>query len=241
MSKPCFVGSTIGRKVIAAISGIALMLFIVVHLGGNLTLLIPDGGATFNSYAHHLASLGPLLWVARAGLLIFFLGHVVTAIGVRLDERRARPEGYAVTASKGGPSKQTWSSRSMLVTGLLILLFVPFHIWMFTLNQGTPHAMVDLHGTQVKDVYLAVVTAFKEPAKAWGYVVIMALLGFHLRHGFWSAFQSLGVLRPKWTPAIYTAAFVFAALMALGFIALPVYMLYCGPAPETLRVAAGGG
>ncbi len=241
MSQPCFVSSTIGRKVIAAISGIALMLFIIVHLGGNLTLLIPDGGATFNSYAHHLAGLGPLLWVARAGLLIFFLAHVLLAIGVRLDEKRARPEGYALKASKGGPSKQTLSSRSMLVTGLLILLFVPFHIWMFTLNQGVPHAPVDLHGALVKDVYLAVVTAFKDPVKAWGYVAIMALLGFHLRHGFWSAFQSLGVLRPKWSPAIYTAAFVFAALMAVGFIALPVYMLYFGPNPETLRIGVAGG
>lgn len=240
MSKPCFLSSTIGRKVIAAISGLALVGFIVVHLAGNLTLLLPDGGAAFNAYAHKLASLGPLLWVARAGLLIFFLAHVLLAIGVRLDEKRARPDGYALKASKGGPSKQTLSSRSMLVTGLVILLFIPFHVWMFTLNKGTPHAMIEVHGTLVKDVYLAVVTAFKDPVKAWSYVAVMLLLGFHLRHGFWSAFQSLGVLRPKWTPALYTIAFVFAALMAVGFIALPVYMLYFGPNPETLRVAVAG-
>ena len=240
MSKPCFLSSTIGRKVIAAISGLALVGFIVVHLAGNLTLLVPDGGAAFNAYAHKLASLGPLLWVARAGLLVFFLAHVVLAIGVRLDEKRARPEGYAVTASKGGPSKQTWSSKSMLVTGIVILLFIPFHVWMFTLNKGTPHPLVEVHGTMMKDVYLAVVTAFKDPVKAWSYVAVMLLLGFHLRHGFWSAFQSLGVLRPKWTPAIYTAAFVFAALMALGFVFLPVFLHFCGPDPATLRAAVAG-
>lgn len=239
MSKSCFLCSTIGRKVIAAISGIALMLFIVVHLAGNLTLLVPDNGATFNSYAHHLAGLGPLLWVARAGLLVFFLGHVVTAIGVRLDEKRARPEGYAMTASKGGPSKQTWSSKSMLITGLVILVFVPLHIWMFTLNQGAAHARIVQHGVEMKDVYLSVVRGFSDPVKAWAYVAVMALLGFHLRHGFWSAFQSLGALRPKWTPAIYSAALVFALLMAVGFLALPLYLLYFGPDPETLRLAAG--
>lgn len=237
MSKPCFVKSTIGRKVIAAISGIALMLFIVVHLGGNLTMLVPDNGATFNAYAHKLHSLGPLLWVARAGLLIFFLGHVITAIGVRLDEKRARPVGYAITASKGGPSKQTWSSRSMLITGLIILLFVPFHIWMFTLNQGADHARIVQHGVEMKDVYLSVVRGFSNPVKAWAYVAVMALLGFHLRHGFWSAFQSLGALSPKCAPVAYTAGLIFALLMAVGFLILPLYILYFGPDPETLRLA----
>jgi succinate dehydrogenase / fumarate reductase cytochrome b subunit len=232
--------STIGRKVLAAISGLALVGFIVVHLAGNLTLLLPDGGAAFNAYAHKLASLGPLLWVARAGLLVFFVTHVLLAIGVRLDEKRARPEKYAVTATKGGPSKQTWSSRSMLVTGVVILLFVPFHVWMFTLNQGTPHATVEVHGEPVKDVYLAVVTAFNNPVKAWAYVAVMVILGFHLRHGFWSAFQSLGVLCPKWTPAVYTTGIVFAALMALGFLVLPLYMLYFGPDPESLRAVVAG-
>jgi succinate dehydrogenase / fumarate reductase cytochrome b subunit len=240
MKKPCFITSSVGRKVIAAVSGIALMLFIVVHLGGNLTLLIPDGGATFNAYAHKLHSLGPLLWVARAGLLVFFLGHVVTAIGVRLDERRARPESYALRASKGGPSKQTWCSRSMLVTGLVILFFVPLHIWMFSLNQGTAHATISYHGVEMKDVYLSVVRGFRDPLKAWGYVAVMALLGFHLRHGFWSAFQSLGALNAKYIPAAYAAGLVFALLMAIGFLILPLYILYYGPDPTTLRAAVAG-
>lgn len=237
MSKPCFICSSVGRKVIAAISGIALMGFIVVHLAGNLTLLVPDGGEMFNKYAHKLHSLGPLLWVARAGLLAFFLGHVVTAIGVRLDEKRARPEGYAMRESKGGPSKQTWSSRSMLVTGIVILLFVPFHVWMFTLNQGADHAKIVHHGVEMKDVYLAVVTGFSDPVKAWAYVAVMALLGFHLRHGFWSSFQSLGALNAKCLPAAYTAGLLFALLMAVGFLLLPLYMLYFGPDPATLRAA----
>lgn len=238
MSKPGFICSTIGRKVIAAVSGIALMLFIVVHLAGNLTLLVPDQGATFNAYAHKLHSLGPLLWVARAGLLVFFLGHVVTAIGVRLDEKRARPEGYAMTASKGGPSKQTWSSKSMLITGLVILVFVPLHIWMFTLNQGADHARIVHHGVEMKDVYLSVVRGFSDPVKAWAYVAVMALLGFHLRHGFWSSLQSLGALNTRCSPVVYAAGLAFALLMAVGFLILPLYMLYFGPDPETLRIAA---
>lgn len=243
MRKPCLLCSSIGRKTIAAIGGMALMLFIVVHLAGNLTMLVPDEGRTFNEYAHKLHSLGPLLWVARAGLLVFFLAHIATAISIRLDEIRLRPGGYAVRASKGGPSKQTLSSRSMLLTGLVLLVFVPLHIWMFSLNQGTPHARIAYDGVEMKDVYLAVVNGFKDPAKAWGYVVVMALLGLHLRHGFWSAFQSLGALKPGWSPAVYAAGLIFAIAMAVGFLMLPLYILYFGPDPAALRasVAAAGG
>jgi len=83
-----------------------------------------------------------------------------------------------------------------------------------------------------------VLYAFKDPVKAWAYAAVMFLLGFHLRHGFWSALQSLGAMSPKLSPVIYTVGLVFAVLMAAGFLALPLYLLYAGPNPETLRAAA---
>ncbi|MCZ7591694.1 MAG: succinate dehydrogenase cytochrome b subunit [Kiritimatiellae bacterium] len=237
MNKPSFRKSTVGRKVLAAVTGMILMAFIVVHLAGNLTLFIPDDGALFNSYAHHLEKMGPLLYAAEFALIVAFLIHIVMAVSVRKSQLDARPERYAVYASKGGPSKQTLSSRSMLVTGILLLLFIPLHVWMFKFNQAQAMPMVDVNGEQVKDLYLVVLTAFKMPQKAVAYVAVMLMLGLHLRHGFWSSFQSLGALAPKWVPAFYSAGLVIAILLAGGFIVMPLYLWQFGPDPETLRAA----
>lgn len=230
--------SSVGKKAVMAVTGIALMLFLVVHLGGNLTLFACDGGRLFNAYAHHLESLGPLLVVAEAGLLAIFLFHVVSAFTVYVEKVRARPDGYAVVDTKGGPSRKTLASRSMIVTGVLLLLFIPLHVWMFKFNQGRGFTVMDVHGKDVKDLYLVVLYAFKEPAKAWSYAVVMFLLGFHLRHGFWSSLQSLGAMSPRLSPAIYSLGLVFALLMAGGFLVLPLYLLYFGPDPAALRTVA---
>jgi len=214
--------STVGRKVVMAVSGIFLMLFLIVHLGGNLTMFV--SAEMFNSYAHHLESLGPLLYVAEAGLLAIFLFHVITAFQVHAEKKRARPDDYAVAKSKGGASKLTVASKSMIYTGIILLLFIPAHIWMFKFNGGNEFTYTaDAHGTEVKDLYTVVVEAFANPVVAFGYAGVMLLLGMHLRHGFWSALQSLGAMCPRASKAIYCAGFVFALLLAGGFLVLPVY------------------
>jgi succinate dehydrogenase / fumarate reductase cytochrome b subunit len=222
-------GSTVGRKFFTGLSGLLLVGFIVFHLGGNLTLLA--GPEAFNSYTHHLESLGILLYIAEIGLLLIFLAHIVLAISVQIEKRRARPEGYAMTASKGAPSRQTLASRSMIVTGLVLLVYLPIHVWMFKYNQGRPSPTMMVHDREVRDLYTIVLTAFKKPAIAWGYTAVMLLLGFHLRHGFWSAFQSLGALSPRLLPVFYTLAVFVAVLLAGGFIVLPLWLLYVVPAP----------
>ena len=218
--------STIGRKVIMAISGIFLMLFIVVHLGGNLTLFVSP--ELFNSYAHHLESLGPLLYVAEAGLLALFLFHVITAFLVHAEKKRARPERYDVVASKGGPSKNSVASRSMIYTGIILLLFIPAHIWMFKFNAGQEFTYNEVEGEKIKDLYSVVAEAFRNPYIAFGYAAVMLLLGLHLRHGFWSALQSLGAMCPRASKFIYSAGLVFAVLMAGGFFVLPLYFFFTG-------------
>lgn len=206
-----------------ALSGLALLGFLLVHLGGNLTLFVP-GGKLFNSYAYHLESVGPLLYVAEFVLAAIFLGHVALAIGIQFGKREARQDRYAVTATKGGPSRQTTASKSMIYTGLVLLVFIPVHIWMFKYNYGHGHPMVEQHGREVKDLFATVVKEFQKPAVVWSYVAVMLFLGFHLRHGFWSALQSLGALRPKCTGLVYAAGLVFAILMAGGFLILPLYV-----------------
>jgi len=228
--------STVVRKYVMAASGMALMLFLIVHLGGNLTMFVPDGGELFNSYAHHLESLGPLLYVAEAGLLAIFLFHVITAFQVYAEKRRARPEPYAVSATKGGPSKNTIASRSMIYTGLILLLFIPLHIWMFKFNAGSAFSFNEVHGKEIKDLYSVVVSAFSRPEIAFGYAAVMLLLGFHLRHGFWSSLQSLGAMCPRASGFIYTAGLVFAVLVAGGFLVLPLYLFFnslCGSCAMT--------
>lgn len=225
------IKSTVGKKVVMAVSGILLMLFLIVHLGGNLAMFFPDGGEMFNRYAHKLESLGVLLYVAEAGLLAIFLFHIVAAFQVHWSKRQARGEDYAVVASKGGPSRLSVASRSMLITGVILLLFIPAHIWMFKFNAGTPHPVVVVDGEEMKDLYAVVVGAFKNPLVVFWYTAVMLLLGLHLRHGFWSALQSLGAMNPRWSPVIYTAGLIFAILVAGGFLLLPLYFLLFGEIP----------
>ena len=226
MSQTKRLKSTIGRKVVMAVSGIFLMLFLLVHLGGNLTMFV--GPNLFNSYAHHLESLGPLLYAAEAGLLAIFLFHVVTAFQVNAEKRMARPDHYEVTASKGGPSKTTVASRSMIYTGVILLIFIPVHIWMFKFNAGREFTHTVVHGKEIKNLFAPVAEAFKNPYIAFGYAAVMLMLGLHLRHGFWSSLQSLGAMSPKCSPLIYTAGFFFAAAVAGGFLILPLYFYFGG-------------
>jgi succinate dehydrogenase / fumarate reductase cytochrome b subunit len=227
MSAFKFTASTVGRKFLTGLTGLLLVGFLFAHLGGNLTMLV--GPKLFNDYTHHLESLGVLLWIAEIVLLSIFVAHVVGALKVQAEKRRARPRGYAVTASKGGPSRMTLASRSMIVTGLVLLVFLPLHVWMFKFNQGNPSPTMTLNGKEVRDLYRIVLDAFRNPAIAWGYVAVMVLLGSHLRHGFWSALQSLGANNPRWSPLIYSLGLVVAVLLAIGFIVLPIYMCYAAP------------
>ncbi|HEY8241229.1 MAG TPA: succinate dehydrogenase cytochrome b subunit [Kiritimatiellia bacterium] len=214
--------SSVGRKLVNGVTGLALIGFIIVHLGGNLTMFV--SADLFNTYAHHLEGLGPLLWLAEIILVAFFLFHIVSGVSVWLDKRRARPEPYAVVGTKGGPSRSSMASRSMILTGAVLAVFVPIHVWMFKYNGGQAFHYYDLHGKQVKDLFAVVETAFHDVRIAGLYVLVMVLLGVHLRHGFWSVVQTLGAMKPKWSGPIYAAGLIFALLIAGGFIGLPVWI-----------------
>lgn len=220
--------STIGKKIVMGVSGLVLAAFLVMHLAGNLALFIPDGGRSFNLYSKTLHQLGPILNVVRIGLAAFFLYHIVTGIRVYIQNVRARKSRYAVYASKGGPTKLSAASRSMIATGIVLMIFVPIHIWMFSL--GTYYETV-IDGQPMRDLYRLVVEKFKNPAIAFGYAGVMFLLGMHLRHGAWSALQSLGALSKRWLPVTYTIGLLFAVLLAGGFLVLPIYVLFFVPLP----------
>lgn len=222
----------ITRKLVSGITGLALIGFVIIHLLGNLQLFPTDGEA-FNAYAYFLESQGILLYIAEAGLVLFFLMHAISGIQVWLGKRKARKEGYAKYQTAGRKSKQSFASRSMIVTGSVLLLFLVVHIATFKYNvhlSDIPMSEITMYGSEleVRDLHQIVWDTFQSPVYAFGYTAVMILLGFHLRHGFWSAFQSLGAMNPKYTPVVYTIGGVLAALLSIGFLAIPLYIFFSG-------------
>jgi succinate dehydrogenase / fumarate reductase cytochrome b subunit len=226
--------SSVARKLVNGLTGLLAMLFIVAHLAGNLTLL--GGRDAFNTYAEALHRLGALVYVAEVGLLVLFAAHAVSAIQVFLQKRAARQIRYTVARSKGPPSHQTLSSRTMIVTGIVLLVFLVWHVIQF--RFGTYYTTV-LGGAEVRDLYRLVWEVFQSPVWVAIYVAVMILLGFHLRHGFWSAFQSIGLLNASARPFAYGAGIVFAVAMAVGFLILPIYMMLVAPEPPTVAMVNG--
>jgi succinate dehydrogenase / fumarate reductase cytochrome b subunit len=230
--------SSVGKKVITGITGLALFGFICVHLLGNLTLFI--GPHAFNAYAHFLEGLmhGSAVYALEAGLIAIFVFHMVSTFYVAwLDKRKARREGYKHARDAGGASKKTLASKTMIYTGILIILFVIGHVWMFKFGD---HAIVTHDGTAMKDLYSTVVAAFKQPGITGYYVFMMILLGLHLRHGFWSAFQSLGWANDRFLPVLINLARVFSFLLAVGFLVLPLYVFFFVD-PASASAASSGG
>lgn len=239
--------SSVGRKFLMAVTGLALSLFVMVHLVGNLLLLRQDGGDAFNGYAHFLLNLGhgAVIYLAEAGLILFFGLHAWSGVQVFLQKRRARREGYEVTADAGGASRKTLASKTMILTGPVLLLFLVLHVAHFKYGPGVEQDYVTVaHGAELRDLYRLVVEEFNRPLVTFGYIVVMAMLGLHLRHGFWSAFQSLGATNPRLLPGLTAAALVVGLLLGFGFIYIPLHLLlFTDPATviEPVREAAAGG
>ena len=219
--------SSLTRKYLMALTGLGLVIFVILHLLGNVLLYFPHGEA-FNAYALKLESLGALLLIAEGGLVGTFLVHILLAFGVTWTKSSARPIGYQMSVSKGGDSKNTILSRNMIITGVVLLVFVVLHIWHFKFGPGMAEGYVtEIKGEKARDLHRWVVESFQNGWIVTGYVAVMIVLGSHIRHGFWSAFQSLGLNYPKCSKPIYCFAAVLAVLLALGFLGIPIW-IYLG-------------
>jgi succinate dehydrogenase / fumarate reductase, cytochrome b subunit len=233
-----FYGSTLGKKVVVAVTGLMMIGFVVGHMLGNLKAFAGFDAANvaaLDNYAHHLRLLladmlgeGTFLWIARAGLLGAVSLHVVTVAQLTTLARSSRPVGYAQHKHKSS----TVASRSMAYGGLILLLFIVFHILHFT--TGHLHFDGFIHG----QVYGNVHAAFQHVWLVAIYVVAMLALGLHLFHGTWSVFQTLGVDNPDRNQGIRKLATGLALIVSLGFIAVPCAM-YLGlvPTPTYKSVA----
>ncbi|RYY00634.1 succinate dehydrogenase cytochrome b subunit [bacterium] len=218
--------SQVGRKLLTGLTGIALSIFVIGHLLGNLQLLI--GADMFNRYAHSLSSLGPLLWLVEVALVAVFAIHTVIGVSIYQKKKKARSVNYSVYNSAGKASYQTSSSRSMIVTGTVLLIFLVIHVATFKFGLGLPEYTTVVDGVEMKDLYRNVYEVFQNPIYVALYVGVMVLLGMHLRHGAWSSIQSLGALNKTYRSTVYTVGVALAIIIALGFLVLPVWLYIYG-------------
>jgi succinate dehydrogenase / fumarate reductase cytochrome b subunit len=212
------LNTSVGSKFLVAVTGLALVGFLITHLAGNLLILF--GPDQFNGYAHALAR-NPLVIPAELGLIGLLLLHVFKALRHVALGRSARPHAYAKTTWAGGPSRKSWGSATMALSGVVLLVFLVTHI--VTMKFGPYYAGPE---AGVRDLYRLVVEVFSSPAVVLFYVIAMGVVGLHLRHGISSAFQSLGLMTPGWTSWLLSAGLGLAVILAGGFAFIPVWVYF---------------
>ena len=218
--------STVGKKLVIAVSGLGIFLFVIIHLLGNLTLLTgnPD---TFNAYSHKLTSLGPILYFLEFLLAAAFLFHMTLAVWTTLKNWGTRSNNYVVLKSAGKESKKTISSTTMIYTGTVIIIFTVLHLITFKYGPGIAQGYFTyINGEKMRDLYRLVLEVFHKQWYVIWYVAALVFLGFHLRHAFWSGLQSLGANNQKLSPYLYGAGLVFALILAFGFIFIPLWVYF---------------
>ena len=218
-----YLTSSIGRKLTMSLTGLFLILFLVVHLLGNFQLLHDDGGEAFNKYTYFMTHF-PLIKMISYGLYFFIVVHTIQGLALWSANRKAKGQTNTVTTR---PPSVTWASSNMALLGTLILAFLIIHMAQFwgqmhfgdISTKGYPDFN---EGEPIKDLYVLVADAFKDPLIIALYIVGQIVLAFHLWHGFQSAFQTLGVNHPKYTPFIKGFGKVYAILVPAGFAAIPI-------------------
>jgi succinate dehydrogenase / fumarate reductase cytochrome b subunit len=213
------LSSTVGTKFAVAATGAILALFVLGHMAGNLQIFL--GPDTFNTYAATLKGMPGPLWAARLGLLAALTVHIAGNLKLRGRNAAARPVAYAGQK----PLQSTIYSRTMLLSGLILLAFILYHLAHFTLGLIHPdwYRLTDAEGRH--DVYSMVVLGFREPLVAIPYLIAMVLLFMHLAHGVASLFQSFGLRTPAWRDAIDGLGRLFAIGVVAGNIAIVVACL----------------
>jgi succinate dehydrogenase / fumarate reductase cytochrome b subunit len=215
-----FCHSSVGRKMIVAVTGVILIVFVIGHLLGNLQIFL--GSEWINAYSQHLRDLGPLLWLIRIFLLISVILHIYFTILLAIENCRARPEAYR----DRNYVKASWASRHMVVSGLVVLAFIIFHLLHFTARKFNPQfPLLKLDPLNRYDVYSMMVYGFQNVYVSSFYVIGLFLLTLHLTHGSSSFFQSLGLNNERLTPKLAVGGRIFAWLLFIGYTSIPVAVL----------------
>ena len=207
-----FWRSTVGKKIVMAVTGAIGWGYLIAHMAGNL--LVFRGAAKIDAYAGFLKSNLSLLWTVRSILFVAVIAHIVAAFQLARISQKSRPIGY----KRWRPVGSDFASRTMRWTGPIVGIFIVYHLLHFTL--GTVHP--DFHAGQV---YHNITTGFRVWYASAFYIVAMLALFGHLYHGTWSMFQSVGINHPKYNRLVRTLATIISVLIVLGFISIPVAVL----------------
>lgn len=217
------LSSTLGRKLIMALTGLFLILFLTGHVSGNMLLFKGDGGEAFNIYAKFMTT-NPAVKILSYLTYISVIGHVIYSIMLTSKNKSARPIGYAESKAS---TNSTMASRNMGVLGTIILIFLVVHLqgFWYQMHWGDL-PVVEYDGETYKDLFSIVTFAFQNELIVAGYVIAMGFLAFHLSHGFASAFQTLGLNHVKYSPAIAAVGKIYAVVVPILFALMPLYIYF---------------
>lgn len=212
------LGTGLGRKIVMGVTGLAMIGFLITHVSANLLLLVSK--ESYNAYSHVLIS-NPLIYIAEFGLIVLFVSHFATGIVLQKGNTEARAVAYENSERAGAPSRKSLASTTMIVTGVVMLIFVPLHLITFKFGEwytvaGEP---------DVRDLHRLTYEIFQKPYYVVGYVVALALMGMHAWHGFGSAFESLGVAHSRGLRHFGQALALF---ITGGFIVIPIVIFMGG-------------
>lgn len=211
--------SSVGRQVLMAVSGVFLLLFVVGHLLGNLTVFA--GPEEINSYAEKLHSLGPFLWAERLFMLAMLVIHISFGIVLTLENRTSKPEKYAIKKML----RATFAGQSMIWTGLLLLAFIIFHLLQFTFHVA-PGVLESTDSQGRFDVFAMMVDGFRSVPMVIGYIFAMVILFLHLSHGTQSFVQTLGWNNERTLLRFERAGKWLAWLLMIGYSAIPIMIFF---------------
>lgn len=217
----CFVllKSSIGKKAVVAVTGLILLGFVIVHLLGNLQVFL--GPEWLNSYAQHLADLPLLLWPARIFLLLTLIVHVATSLVLAIENKKARPTPYIFK----GTVQASVASRTMVISGLLIFLFIVYHLLHFTFGVTNPEFFHQLDPQGRHDVYSMVILSYRNYSISIAYILAMIVLYMHLSHGAPNFLQSLGLTNEKTLGRIGVIGNAVAWLLLIGNCSIPIAIM----------------
>lgn len=214
-----YINSSVGAKQVMAITGLMLVGFVLMHMLGNLQIYA--GQDAVNSYAATLKALGPLLWVARVIILVVFIVHVRSAIRLSKMNRAARPVKYHQTSYE----KSSYASRTMVMSGIILLAFIVFHLAHLTFHIGPMSEALGIDQYGRPDVYTMTVLGFQKIPVSIAYIAAMVLLCLHLSHGITSFFQTLGMNHPKYNSLFKLSGPMIAGLIFIGNCSMPIAVL----------------
>ena len=206
--------SSVATKLLIGITGLALFLYLIIHVAGNLLVFL--GPEFFNNYAHTLES-NPLLPIIEIGLLLVFVIHIYKTVRMFLHNQQARPVRYAMKKPAGRPSRKTFASSTMIFSGLWLVVFLLIHVKAF--RYGVEYEWP----AGGRDLYRLEMDNFRSPLMTWFHVLSMLVIGSHLWHGISSGFQSIGADKPAWTRIIVPAGKIIAVFISTAFIVIAIW------------------